>query len=539
MKSIIFKVSVIITLTFLLCLHHYGHNLGSRGDVHMRKLPIFYNALLLTGVNLVLRLVSTSFQVFISSRIGAGGVGLVQLVMSVAAMSMTAGTAGIRTATMYLTAEELGKRRPENVIWILSGCVRYSLIFSLSVAAVVYAAAPWIASVWIGDVRTVDAIRLFAVFLPVSCLSGMMIGYFTAASRITTLAAVEVVEQLCSMAVTASALIFWAKEDASRACQAMVLGGCAGACLTLCALVILRLLERQKAGERLPVRHRLTTIALPLALADDLKVGINTTENIMVPKRLALYSGADAMAQFGTVCGMVFPVMMFPAAILYGLADLLIPEMARCNASESKIRIRYLARRSLRLALFYGVICGGILFLIASPLCQRLYKSQEAGMYLRWYALLVPMLYCDAIIDAINKGLGQQRICVGINIFTSVMDVVGLYFLLPRWGMKGYFLSFLITHGVNAVLSIVLLLKVTQLRVPLSVPLLAGASALTSLLVASFASVTWIKVAIYLILCFSFLVFTDVLHLEDIWWLLQLTGIKKSKKKTDFLKNNI
>ena len=40
-----------------------------------RKLPIFYNALMLTGVNLLLRLVSTSFQVFISGRIGAAGVG--------------------------------------------------------------------------------------------------------------------------------------------------------------------------------------------------------------------------------------------------------------------------------------------------------------------------------------------------------------------------------------------------------------------------------------------------------------------------------
>ena len=96
----------------------------------MRKMPIFYNALMLTGVNLLLRLVSTSFQVFISARIGAAGVGLVQLVMSVAAMSMTAGTAGVRTASMYLTAEELGKNRPQNVIWVLSGCVRYSLIFS-------------------------------------------------------------------------------------------------------------------------------------------------------------------------------------------------------------------------------------------------------------------------------------------------------------------------------------------------------------------------------------------------------------------------
>ena len=159
---------------------------------------------MLTGVNLLLRLVSTTFQVFISARIGAVGVGLVQLVMSVAAMSMTAGTAGVRTASMYLTAEELGKGRPQNVIWILSGCVRYSLVFSLSIGLGVYVAAPWIASNWIGDLRTLGAIRLLCIFLPVSCLSGVMIGYFTAANRIATLAVVEVAEQLCSMGFTAA-----------------------------------------------------------------------------------------------------------------------------------------------------------------------------------------------------------------------------------------------------------------------------------------------------------------------------------------------
>ena len=71
-----------------------------------KKLPIFYNALLLTGVNLLLRLVGTSFQVYLSSRIGAEGIGLLQLTLSVGGMAMVAGTAGIRTGTMYLTAEE-------------------------------------------------------------------------------------------------------------------------------------------------------------------------------------------------------------------------------------------------------------------------------------------------------------------------------------------------------------------------------------------------------------------------------------------------
>ena len=100
-----------------------------------KKLPIFYSALLLTGVNLLLRLVGTSFQVYISGRIGAAGVGLLQLTMSVGSLAMVTGIAGVRTATMYLTAEELGKKRPGNVTWVLSGCFVYSILCSTAVAA--------------------------------------------------------------------------------------------------------------------------------------------------------------------------------------------------------------------------------------------------------------------------------------------------------------------------------------------------------------------------------------------------------------------
>ena len=41
-----------------------------------KKIPIFYSALLLTGVNLLLRLAGTSFQVYLSATIGAAGIGL-------------------------------------------------------------------------------------------------------------------------------------------------------------------------------------------------------------------------------------------------------------------------------------------------------------------------------------------------------------------------------------------------------------------------------------------------------------------------------
>ena len=303
-------------------------------------MPIFYSALMLTGVNLLLRMVSTSFQVFISSRIGAAGVGLLQLVLSVGSLAMTAGIGGIRTATMYLTAEELGRKRPGNVIWVLSGAVLYSIVSSSVVGGSLYWFAPKIAEYWIRDLTAAPAIRLLGALLPVSCLTGVMTGYFTAANRIGTLAVVEIAEQLCSMAVTAGLLVFWADPDPGNACLAVVLGSGSGACLSLLSLVFLRLREQSPAPGKIPIGRHLTATAVPLALADDLKAGISTTENLMVPRRLALFSGTDnPLALFGTVCGMVFPVLMFPACILFGLAELLIPELARCAASGSKKRI--------------------------------------------------------------------------------------------------------------------------------------------------------------------------------------------------------
>ena len=131
-------------------------------------MPIFYSALLLTGVNLLLRFAGTSFQVYISSRIGPAGVGLLQLVMSVGMLATVAGMAGVRTTSMYLAAEELGRQQPGNVIWVLGGCFLYSILCSGTVAGTLYALAPYLAEHWIGDIRTLDAIRLYAAFLPVS-----------------------------------------------------------------------------------------------------------------------------------------------------------------------------------------------------------------------------------------------------------------------------------------------------------------------------------------------------------------------------------
>lgn len=488
-----------------------------------RRLPIFYSALLLTAVNLLLRFAGTGFQVYLSGRIGASGIGLLQLVMSVGGLSLVAGIAGIRTATMYLCAGELGRRRSQNIIWVLSGCLLYSAVCGGSAALLLYFFAPQIATGWLGNPQTVPALRLLAAFLPVSCLCGVMTGYFTAANRIATLAAVEVAEQFASMSVTMAALVFWAGNDPGRACLSVVLGSGLGSVLTFSVLILLRLRENAPIGARIPIRQALLQTAVPLALADDLKSGISTAENLMVPRRLSLCTAiADPLAAFGVVSGMVFPVLMFPACILYALAELLIPELARCAAAGSRGRIRYLARRSLRLAAVYGLLFGGLEWLWAQTLCQKLYRNVEAGRYLQLYAVLIPMLYCDAIIDAINKGLGQQHICVRFNILTAALDVAFLYLLLPKYGMNGYFFSFFLSHMINFLLSLGLLLKVTGFRPPLWFPVPAAAGTVFSVWCAARISAPALQAICYCVLLNASLSLLQVIRKEDVSWLVGL-----------------
>lgn len=480
--------------------------------------------MLLTGVNLLLRIVGTSFQVYLSRHIGAAGIGLLQLVLSVGNLAMVAGIAGIRTATMYLTAEELGKGKPENVGHILSSCILYSILFSGVAGAAVYFGAPMLAVKWIGNEHTVPVLRLFAVFLPVVCLSGVMSGYFTAANRIGTLAAVEVAEQLCSMVVTMLTLALWAGQDSVRSCICVVLGSGASACVALILLVLLRVREHSPLAGPIPFRRRLLHTALPLAGADVIRSGIGTTENLLVPKRLALFRGESSpLSAFGRISGMVFPVMMFPACILYALAELLIPELARCNAAGSKQRIRYLVRRGLWSAMLYGLFFSGLVFLFAEPLCMRLYQDPAAGKSLRWYALMIPFLYCDAITDAMTKGLGQQRICVRYNILTSFLDVVFLFLLLPVYGMKGYYFSFLVTHLLNFLLSMRRLCTITGFRIPFATPALSVSAGMLAAWGAEVLRLPLAFIPVFLLLLNLF----GVLGGEDLRWIRQLVSIRK------------
>ena len=516
---------------------------NSGGDGVGKRNSILSGAILLTAANLLLRLISIGFNVFLTEEIGASGLGLLQLISTVGTFAMLVGTSGVRVASMCLAAEEFGHRRLGGVKAAVAACMRYGLLISSIAGTALFFLADHFASAWLGDLRAALSLRVMAVFLPFTCLSGIMSGYFTACSRIRQLVAIEIAERIFCVGVTAVLLLSWAKGDLARACCAIMLGNSVGAVLDFFVLYFFYRRHIRHAAppkEPLHIRARLLRLCVPLALNDYLRAGLNTAEQLLIPYGLARFGGSttQALTDYGTIHAMVFPILMFPAAILYSVSDLLVPELSRSRAMRRQLRISDLTDKCLRLTMLFAAACAGFIFINAGELGLLVYKSADAGRYLRIFAPMLLMLYLDAITDGMLKGLAEQVSCVRYNTFTSLLDVVLLFLLLPKWGIKGYVFSFTLTHAINLFLSLRRLLLTTEHRPrssdfvrPLLCLLLAAVPALL-LPCGSLSPLPAILLRgmyfLALLVALSYL--TDALLLRDRRWLSRVFGVDRNQK---------
>ena len=91
--------------------------------------------LLLTLSGLALRGIGVWFQSFLTGRIGAEGMGLLQLVLTVGGFAATLGSAGIRVAALQLAARAWGRADRPGVAAALYASLRYALLASAAVGS--------------------------------------------------------------------------------------------------------------------------------------------------------------------------------------------------------------------------------------------------------------------------------------------------------------------------------------------------------------------------------------------------------------------
>ena len=403
----------------------------------MRKQRLLLNTALLTASSLLMNAVAMRFQVWLVGRIGASGIGLYQLVLSCLNLAATFAVSGIRFAATRLVAEELGLENRGGVRAAMGRCLGYGAFFGLAAGIILWELAEPLGFLWIGDARTVSSLRIAACGMPCVSLCAALSGYFTACGRVWKPTLVHLIEQAAGIALVIFCLNRAPLGDLEKSCAAVTLGQTAADILGLVLMALVYLFDRRQhysegeVGERYGAR--MLSIALPLAASAYARSALNTLRHLLVPRGLkaAGYSADGALAGYGTIQGMVLPILFFPACIMGAVAELMVPELTEAQMRGDREQIRSTTRALLRASLLFSGAVGLFLFLFAKQLGLAIYRSFEAGRYLRLLAPLLPVMYTDMAVDGCLKGLGEQVWSMGVNILDALTGLVLVWWLLP------------------------------------------------------------------------------------------------------------
>ena len=393
---------------------------------------------------LTLRGVGVLFQRVLAGRIGAEGMGILQLVLTVGGFAGTLASSGVRAASLQLVAAAWGRGDRSGVA-------------AAGGAGLILLAEPLAANL-LREPRTVPALRMLGLLLPLTMLSAVLHSSFTACGRVRELVRVELIERAITIVLTL--FLLRRARGLSAVCAAVITGSGIGAGLSACTLW--RRFRRTALRPDRLLGAEVVRLCVPLALNDYLRAGLSAVEQFLIPWGLERHgSRHTALAAYGRISGMVFPVLWFPGELIFALAELLISELARLQAQGRTARLQALVKKSLLAVSGYAAVVFALLYGFGDALGRALFDSAAVGRELRLFAPLVLFLYVDAIVDGLQKGLGQQLFLVRYNSFTNVIDVAGLWTTVPRFGLWGYLGTYCVSHLANLFLSLRRLLIVT------------------------------------------------------------------------------
>ena len=429
----------------------------------------------------------------------------------------------------------------------MKACVRYACAVGSAVAVLLFVSAGAAAKLWLRDDEAALPLRILALSIPFVAMSSALNGYFTAVRRIGRYSAVRILEQAVKICVVSLLMARLLPHGVRWGCVAIVAGIVVSEAFSYFCLHVLYNIEKQMYREKQQKfsLDALLHIALPDVCGAGARSVLLTVEHLLIPRgfRRSGASSETALTLYGNVHGMVFPMLLYPSAILSSLAGLLIPELAGRNAQGLSAQITYIIRRVLRMTLLFSFCAAGFFYVFADILSEVVYKTADCAFYLRILSVLVPVMYCDMTVDGMLKGLDQQRACMRYNIWDSGLCVVLVYILLPLYGMKGYIFILFFSEIFNYYFSLRRLCKVATVELniaqDLCMPLLCGVCAPLSVSVlfrlSAFPEGAWTlaagitaSVGLYVLLLYGF----GCLSPQDVRWFLHTCGLTRRMRLT-------
>ena len=372
------------------------------------KNKIIISASIVTGLSVAERFLGFLYRIVLSRLLGAEGLGLYQIALSLFGLFAVVGSGGIPVTVSRMISkskaenDRLGERRAVGAGIV--ACLLLSLPF-----CVILGLFGGKFSFLFSDGRAFKVFRILLLGLAFSSVYAVIRGHFWGNKEFLTPSVLEIAEE--SVMVVAGILLLRQTSSplagAQKAAWAVVISYLFSFGLSILCFFA-------KGGKISAPKGTLKptlSSALPITSVRASASLVTSAVAVLLPVML-VRAGADqstAMKLFGVVSGMVLPVLFMPSTIIGSMALVLVPELSEDYYRSNTKRLRINLERGLRFSLLVACVLIPFFHALGNDIGRLAFSSALAGVMLQKSGVILLPMSLTMISTSMLNAMGFEK----------------------------------------------------------------------------------------------------------------------------------
>lgn len=398
------------------------------------------------------------YRIVLSRLIGAEGLGVYQVSLSLFSLLLVIGTGGIPITLSRFIAknqaekDELGKRQN------IGAGVCLCLLITLPTVLIILPFADKLTFLF-SDKRCIPVFRILLLGLVFCSLFAVIRGAFWGDKNFFLPALLELVEE--TVMVIVGVLLLRGQTDALSGAK---LAACAVTISYLTSFTLSTLCFFIKGGRFCKPKKRLKTLfnaTLPITCVRGASSLVNSAIAVLLPAMLirAGLNTTESLKIFGVVSGMATPVLSVPTTVVGSLALVLVPELSGDYHSQNKTRLYKNIERGLRFPILFSCYLIPFFFALGDKIGLLAFSNTLAGEYIKTGCWILLPMSVTMISTSILNSIGFEKQTFLFYFVGAAVTLVCVLVLPPVFGGYAYILGLGLSFTATAVCNLLFLRK--------------------------------------------------------------------------------
>ena len=398
------------------------------------------------------------YRIYLSHSIGAEGIGLYSVALSVFGLLYTLCCSGIPITVSRLMTKYKAQKQPLKVRKVITAGILLPLVFAIPITLAFYLSGNGLSFLF-ADKRS---FQIFLVILPgltFTCVYSVLRGVFWGNKDFLPYSIIELLEEMVMIIVgvilvTSSSSVF---QGAFRVGVAVLVSYLFSFSLAL----IIFFIRKNRFSNPVSEFKPLIKSAMPITAMRSANSFATSLVSIILPLRLisAGYSQSDAMRSFGAMLGQTFPILSIPTTLIGSFTLVLIPEISENFYNGKHYYLKRDVEKAIKITSVIAMIFIPVFLVCGEEIGVLIFGEYQCGKYLKATAFLTLFMSLSSLTTSILNSIGLETKTLTFYVVSSLLMLLSIWFLPSVMGIYALIIGFSFVFGLTSILNLRLINK--------------------------------------------------------------------------------